>query len=153
MGVLLLLQVKMYRTLAPLLLLFGLVQTYPGGAPFCSASPGHGRYTGTVNAMVTNRGGNLWEVRIMSQRSYKGLVIDPSSAGYWESVQGGHKNTGNCVTHSNSGNKYSSTFTFRALNQLKPRFSGWLVYNYGSYAGICFECKFYDWVIIIESVL
>ena len=55
-------QAKMYRVVAGILLLFGLVQAYPTGAPSCTNSPGHGENTGNVTALVTNIGGNEWQV-------------------------------------------------------------------------------------------
>ena len=55
-------QEKMHRTTAALLLLLGLVQGYPTGAPSCTASPGHGQNTGPVTAVVTNPDTNKWKV-------------------------------------------------------------------------------------------
>ena len=55
-------QAKMYRTAATLLLVCGVARAYPGGSPSCTSSPGHGRNNGAVSAEVTNIGGNNWQV-------------------------------------------------------------------------------------------
>merc|ERR1711973_391212 len=129
-------QAKMCRTAATLLIVCGLVQAYPGGSPSCTSTPGHGGNNGAVSAEVTNIGGNNWQVTISDQ--HKGLVINTSTRGTWDSVGRGYKNKGTCVTHNSRSGKGKVSFIFRAREEGRPRFSGFLVSNYSSYARIAF---------------
>merc|ERR1711909_111266 len=71
-------QAKMYRTAAAILLLCGLVQSYPSGAPSCTSTPGHGTNNGQVCAVVKDIGNDKWEVHVAA--FHKGLVINAETA-------------------------------------------------------------------------
>eukprot|EP00090_Calanus_glacialis_P034288 TRINITY_DN5746_c0_g1_i1.p1 TRINITY_DN5746_c0_g1~~TRINITY_DN5746_c0_g1_i1.p1 ORF type:complete len:127 (-),score=34.29 TRINITY_DN5746_c0_g1_i1:42-422(-) len=124
-----------YATAVLLLLVAG-GHAYPGGSPSCTSSPGHGSNRGNTQATVRNVGGNNWEVTV--PQSHKGLVINSLTRGSWDSAGAGYQNKGTCVTHSSRSRKGESSFIFRARAQGKPRFSGFVVYDYSSYASIAF---------------
>ena len=55
----------MILTSAVLFILIAGGLAYPGGAPSCTARPGHGNKRGNVNAQVENIGGNNWKVLLL----------------------------------------------------------------------------------------
>merc|ERR1712243_219287 len=116
-------QGKMYRVVAGILLVFGLIQAYPTGAPSCTNSPGHGTSTGNITAEVTNIGGNEWQIDITE--SHKGLVINAETPGDWDesSVVPGYQVDG-------------ASFIFKTDSAGQPQFSGFLVHDFTSYGAI-----------------
>merc|ERR1712037_32552 len=117
-----------------LLLVCSLCQAYPGGAPSCSSAPGHGASRGEAAASVRNIGGNTWKVTV--SEAHKGLVINTSSKGAWTETEDGYQTKGTCVTHNSRQDKQGTSFTFQAREEGIPSFSGYLVYDYSSYAAI-----------------
>merc|ERR1712106_451059 len=119
-----------------LLLLVCCAQAYPGGAPSCSARPGHGRNKGSVAALVENIGNNTWQVTMTDK--HKGLVLNTKCKGTWDSAMEGYKNKGTCVTHNSRAAKDTNSFIFRAKEENKPHFSGFVVFDYSSYGTLKF---------------
>merc|ERR1711942_207928 len=133
-------QGKMYRTAAVLPLLLTLVQGYPTGAPSCTASPGHGQNTGPVTAVVTKEQTNKWKVVI--SKPHRGLVINTMTPGSWDSVEPGYQVTSTCVTHVSPEENQEASFVFTSSDDNQPEFSGFLVYDYSSYANILFDFQY-----------
>jgi len=68
---------------------------------------------------------------------YKGLLLKASVPGTWRQLPDGISTKGNCITHTNGGVKVSgSKIIYEAKSNKRPRFSGFIVENYSSYAKI-----------------
>eukprot|EP00090_Calanus_glacialis_P000031 TRINITY_DN10029_c0_g1_i1.p1 TRINITY_DN10029_c0_g1~~TRINITY_DN10029_c0_g1_i1.p1 ORF type:complete len:146 (+),score=34.50 TRINITY_DN10029_c0_g1_i1:51-440(+) len=119
-----------------ILLLVSLSQAYPGGAPSCTATPGHGANKGDLAAAVQNIGGNNWQVTISGE--HKGLVLNAKTKGTWDPAVEGYQKKGTCITHSSRSNKDTNSFVFRAREEGTPKFSGFVVINYANYKGLAF---------------
>merc|ERR1711909_39139 len=132
-------QAKMYRTAAAILLLCGLVQSYPSGAPSCTSTPGHGTNNGQVCAVVKDIGNDKWEVHVAA--FHKGLVINAETAGQWDAstVNPNYQVMDTCVTHVNPDQQNNVSITFETEGSGTPEFSGFLVYDFDSYASIVFQ--------------
>ena len=129
------------------------VFSWPRGAPRCGVRPGHGSQRSSgVRLGVENIGGGRWRVTVPG--SFKGVIINSASqgnvtetwwrniklysiAGNWESPGYGFQVKSNCVTHSNSGQKSSPSFIFKASNSnTTPSFNGYVVFAKNSYAAL-----------------
>jgi len=104
---------------------------YPGGAPYCSARPGHGYQAGDAEVLVERCGGSFL---LNITTTHKGIVVRASEAGSWL-VGEGHRLLNDCVTHDNRRQKYGGIllFTPRDPQYTEPLFSGYLVTSYSQY--------------------
>merc|ERR1712210_112082 len=108
------------------------VSGYPGGAPYCSARPGHGRQDREAT-MVVERWGNSFLVNITA--SHRGLVVRADEPGSWL-VGDGHRLLKDCITHESRQQKSGGIFLFTPENpqSAEPEFSGYLVTSYSQFS-------------------
>jgi len=114
---------------------FHSIHSYPDGAPSCSSRPNHGVNRKGIQLEAKKISDRQWQIRI--KEKHRGLLLTSTgTGGIWYGHVPGYKDLGKCVTHINREEKNSATFIFRTHRDEEPRFSGFVVTDYKSYAVI-----------------